>query len=328
MGYPRRLLVDDDIAGFYHCVSRCVRKAFLCGDRYEHRRSWIEDRLAQLVEIFAIQPCGYGIMSNHLHVVLKTDPQQAAAWTDRQVVERWLRLYPKRLEKVTLPAGSKAAAKRAREQLIQNLLSQESFVATWRKRLASISWFNKLLKEPIARRANREDGCTGHFWEGRFKSHRLLDEAAVLACMVYVDLNPIRAGIAKALGECGFTSLIQRLKAIKADSARRRRTSRRSGKGRRARRPGGWVIPIESLFSMTTGDYVSLVAHTGGVGQDEGDHAQRLSALGVDPARWSKLLSRTARMYGTAIGCAAELVTEARRRGCRWIVNALDVYRR
>lgn len=41
---------------YYHCISRCVRRAFLCGyDRhscrdYEHRRAWTRKKLAELVE--------------------------------------------------------------------------------------------------------------------------------------------------------------------------------------------------------------------------------------------------------------------------------------
>lgn len=323
MGYPRARLVDSSRPGYYHCISRCVRRAFLCGDQYDHRRQWLEDRLAQLLEVFAIDACGYAIMSNHLHLVLKTDPDASRRWSPLEVAQRWVRLFPRGLQRAKQAAGSARAHARVEQDYLEALAGRKDWVRCWRDRFASISWFNKLLKEPIARRANREDDCSGHFWEGRFKSIRLLDAAAVLACTVYVDLNPLRAKMVRALSESGFTSILQRLKVLRRN---RRPTKRRSGSRRRvpATVP---LLAIDSLFQMTTREYVSLVASTGGVPIDQRDHRAALVALGIEPEQWNTIILMGIRWFGTAIGATAELVKEATRRKTRRVVNPLNIYR-
>ena len=191
MPRPRRTQISIEDAPWYHAVSRCVRKAWLTGvdpntgKSYEHRRDWVESQLLKLGVIFAIDIAAYAVMSNHLHLVLRIDIELANSWTDREVVEHWHQLFK----------GTEITQKFVQGERIESyeIIALKHSIAQYRSRLSDISWFMRCLNEPIARKANQEDNCTGHFWEGRFKSQALLDEAAVLACMAYVELNPIRA---------------------------------------------------------------------------------------------------------------------------------------
>jgi len=210
MPKPRYTQVSLEATPYYHCVSRCVRRAFLCGAdestgrNYEHRRQWIEDKLLELAQIFALDICAYAVMSNHYHVVLYINQDQAENWNMDDVINHWHNLFTGNLISQRYMRGdalSKAESK---------LLGQS--VKIWRERLMDISWFMRVLNERIAREANAEDGCTGRFWEGRFKTQALLDEAALAACMAYVDLNPIRAKMAKTPETSDHTSIKHRIK--------------------------------------------------------------------------------------------------------------------
>ena len=207
MTYPRAHLVDPD-GGVYHVCSRCVRRAWLCGDdhltgfNFDHRKQWLEQRILNLCEIFAVDLYGYAVMSNHYHIVLNLDPQVAYTWSDDEVVDRWLLLFPKQQIRET------ASIHRAL------LLQDTARLMQIRERLGSLSWFMRCINEPLARIANEEDHCKGRLWEGRFKSQRLLDENAILACMIYVDLNPVRAGIVNDVTQGEHTSVHKRLKEV------------------------------------------------------------------------------------------------------------------
>ena len=198
---------------YYHCVSRCVRQAYLCGKdkhsgrSYEHRRGWVEDRLLFLGSVFAIDICAYAVMSNHTHVVLHVDKEEALDWSTEQVLKRYHKLHKGTLLTHKYLSGNPLSTA---EQL-----TLESTVTVYRKRLYDISWFMRELNEYIAREANKEDNCSGRFWEGRFKSQALLDEAAVLSCMAYVDLNPVRAKMEKTPETSKHTSICKRARAAK-----------------------------------------------------------------------------------------------------------------
>lgn len=222
MTIPRRILINEHEIHTYHCYTRCVRRAYLCGKdkysgkNYEHRKFWVENRLRYLSTIFAIDVCGFAAMNNHLHVILRNRPDLAETWSKEDITLRWWRLFPKRRNKTGGPAEPT-------EEELQDILSGRlpgytltAWVAELRRRLCSISWLMRCLNYNIARRANKEDDCTGRFWEGRFKSQLLSGRAAILACSAYVDLNPIRAGIAKTPETSAHTSIRERITSLKA----------------------------------------------------------------------------------------------------------------
>ena len=209
MTRARKHLVCLDETPYYHVTSRCVRRAFLCGiDRqsgksYEHRRGWIEDRIRIVSSVFSIELCAYAIMSNHYHLVVRIDPHEPAGWSDDEVLNRWTALFRGPILVQRYLAGDPLAT--------VELDTVRTVAKLYRARLGSLSWFMKCLNEPIARKANAEDSCSGHFWEARFHSQPLSSEGALLAAMAYVDLNPIRAGIAGTPEDSDYTSIKVRL---------------------------------------------------------------------------------------------------------------------
>jgi len=209
MPQARENQISLDATSTYHCISRCVRRQFLCGKDantgkdFSHRRDWIRARIFELQSIFAIEVCAYAVMSNHVHLVLCVQQDVALDWDDQEIARRWLKLFGGKPLVRSFVAG---------EQLSEAQKSAVSaLIERYRERLFSISWFMRCLNEPIARQANAEDNVTGRFWEGRFKSQALLDEAALIAAMAYVDLNPIRANMAQAPEESDYTAIEQRI---------------------------------------------------------------------------------------------------------------------
>ncbi len=216
MTFPRSMLVSLDDTAWYHCVSRCVRRAFLCGEdrltgkNFDHRRAWIAQRIKELAGVFAIDVAAYAVMSNHYHLVAHIDEARARGWDTEETLTRWTQIFtgPLLVARYLSPART--------EMDPAEIAQVEEMAATYRSRLHDLSWFMRILNESLARQANAEDGCTGRFWEGRFKSQALLDEQALLAAMAYVDLNPVRAGIAGSLETSDYTSIQERLSVLPA----------------------------------------------------------------------------------------------------------------
>jgi hypothetical protein len=202
-----------DEVGIVHAMQRCVRRAFLAGKdpltgkSFEFRREWIRRRLELLSAVFGLDVLTYAIMSNHLHVVLRTRPDVVKTWSDEEVATRWLKLFPgKRLEE---HLGDPT------QWDIQRVCGDAKRLKEIRRRLSDVSWFMKALAEPIARLANKQDGCTGRFWEGRFRAQKIVDEAGLLACAMYVDLNPIRSAMAVSPEQSLYTSAYDRILGLK-----------------------------------------------------------------------------------------------------------------
>jgi len=283
MPKPRYAQVSLEATSYYHCVSRCVRRAFLCGTDaltgqcYEHRRQWLEDKILELAEIFALDVCAYAVMSNHFHIVLHINKQVANSWSMDEVIHQWHKLF-----------SGYAISQR---YLSGQTLSEPELTALnikanlWRDRLMDISWFMRVLNESIARQANAEDNCTGRFWEGRFKSQALLDEAALLSCMAYVDLNPIRANMASTPETSDHTSIKFRLskQAYNDDSTKQDILYPFVGNPRQ-QMPDGLSFKLQ--------DYLELVDWTGRIIRaDKRDHIPAsvppiLKRLNQDAENW------------------------------------------
>ncbi|HDH08354.1 MAG TPA: transposase [Gammaproteobacteria bacterium] len=299
MPRSRKSQISLDDTPYYHCICRCVRRAFLwgvdqySGKDYSHRKQWVVEKLAELSGIFAIDVCAYAVMSNHYHVVLYVDKEQALSWSDETVIEHWSRLFslPVLVSRYQNGQCHSAAERDAVRQL----------VATWRQRLHDISWYMRCLNEPLARRANVEDHCSGRFWEGRFRSQALLDEAGLLTCMAYVDLNPIRAGINPTPESSDFTSIQARIQALQSE------TPQVDSLPLKAFHTPGSKDPADTLpYSFQ--DYLALIDWTGrAVREDKRGSISEgiptiLERINIDPDQWQQLMQPRGKLFSSAIG--------------------------
>jgi REP element-mobilizing transposase RayT len=336
MGYPRKLLVCLEDTPYYHVVARCVRRAWLwgydtyAGKDYSHRKAWVLDRLRQLADIFSIELCAYAIMSNHYHLVLRVDRQRMTRLSHAEIVTRWTQLFsvPPLIQR--WQDGRAGAAER---------MIAEELIERWRLRLIDVSWYMRCLNENLARRANAEDKCTGRFWEGRFKSQALLDDAGLLTAMAYVDLNPVRAGIAATPEESEFTSIYARLQQFRHQSQVQLRTwqSVRGQAGRRAPPPllafSDSADPCRSNLPMKFLEYLELLDWTGRrrradkCGAIEQDLPPMLARLQIEPEEWLRTMRPGGNLFGRAIGRFERLQAHARRLGQCWIRGLLAARR-
>ena len=292
MTIARSQQVSLDHTLYYHCTSRCVRRAFLWGeDRFSgkdfsHRRQWIEDRLAFLCKVFAVDLLAYAVMENHYHVVVRIDACKSNAWSDDEVKERWGSLYPQ---------SAQASAKPP--------------INLWRERLRSLSWFMRCINEPLARYANKEDDCKGRFWEGRFKSQALLDEVALLKCMCYVDLNPVRAAIATTPESSHHTSIKARV-----DGRHGHLLAFDAGNSRE-----GACIPMAWRDYLKLVDWTGRILRRGKRGAISTELPPILARTGIEPDHWLQEMQHYGRWYYRAVGSANALQRYCKHLGQKWL---------
>lgn len=307
MPRARKHIVCVSETPYYLVTSRCVRRAFLCGvDRdtgqsYEHRRGWIENRLRLLSTVFSVYLCAWAVMSNHYHVVVRLDPTESDAWSDNEVLARWTTLFKGPLLVQRNRAGKTLTAAEA--------ATLRDITAVYRSRLGDLSWFMKCLNEPIAREANAEDNCTGHFWEARFHSHPLRSETALLTAMAYVDLNPVRAGITTTPEQSEFTGIPARIhEGARASTQRKIPNLPDDGpfSSQRIRAPMPFADeanPEHPALPMNKHEYLKLVDQTGRIavrgkrGTIDASLAPVLSRLGLAECDWLRCSTDFPKQY-------------------------------
>jgi REP element-mobilizing transposase RayT len=271
MTMARAQLIDLTVTRWYHCMSRCVRGAFLLGDQEHNRKEWIDNRIEELTGVFAVAVGGFSVMDNHLHLLLRVDPDVAAGWSDEEVVRRWGRLVP--------PRDKARQALPVTDDWVQWRLKDAAWISTTRERLQSVSWFMKYLKEPLSRMANQQDKTRGAFFASRFKSVAILDDEALLAVCAYIDLNPVAANIAETPETSEHTSIKERVDHVKAQGQTGQLEAVNEGSvagsvAAASLEEALWLCPIEDrrgldssregmMQGFSLGSYLRLVDYTG-----------------------------------------------------------------
>lgn len=313
MTRPRSSLVSPTDSRWYHCISRCVRRAFLCGDdfssgrNFDHRRTWITDRLLELSGLFAIDVAAYAVMSNHYHLILHLAPERAAAWSDDDVLRRWTSLFagPPLIRRHLTTQGAPL------DEIERNQLRQ--FAAIIRERLQDLSWYLRLLNESISRRANVEDDCRGRFWEGRFKSQALLDLSAVISAMIYVDLNPVRAGMVATLEASSHTSIRARL------------LERETATKKSLLMPFDATGRTSSAIPFGLEDYITLAEWRGRLqrsdkrGSIKKESPPVLGRLGLEEEAFIAMSGQLLQTFGSAIGSSASMTEHCNRHDLKYL---------
>ncbi len=327
MTSARSQLVDVELTRWYHVISKTVRGAFLLGEGDHTRKQWIEDRLKLLASVFAVEVGGFAILDNHLHVLIRLEPEQLDGDSDEAILRRWAVVFP--------PRGADRKALEKIDQWVELKLNDKAFVQKCRQRLGDLGWFMKCLKEPLARLANKLEQQTGAFWQSRFKSIAILDDEALLATCAYIDLNPVAAGIAKLPEESEFTSAKARVDDCRESGRLDDLQAARAGSVAGVKAAAGigadfWLCPIEDtreqggsrtglLDGFSLGSYLQLIDYTSrlirtGKACVSADVTSLLDRLGTSASVWEHNLRHmfaSSKQLGHAFSFHRERLNEA-----------------
>lgn len=328
MTKARKEIINLEATPFYHVVCRCVRRTYLCGyDKetgmdYTHRKKWIVARMKYLSRFFAVNIAAYAVMSNHYHLVVHIDQNEAKSWSDDEVIERCKQLFPNKGDELQLLVYSDPDNK-----LVRNILDM------WRQRLCDLSWFMRCMNEQIARKSNLEDNCKGRFWEGRFKSQALLDEGAVLSAMAYVDLNPVRARICSTPEESEFTSIKERIESFKKNYKKSTKLHSQPVDLMHFKAEGaGSKKPSEKNINFKFEDYLKLVDEAGRImrsnkkGHLAKDLAPILTRVGLNPNQWSDITASLENNYAHVVGSVSSIKQVSSKSGFLGIKTSMRYY--
>ena len=255
---------------------------------------------------------------------------------DEEIARRWLAIFPRVKDENGSPVIDD-------DEGIRKIIRDADRLGEIRRRLQSVSWFMRCLNEYVAREANKEDNCKGRFWEGRFKCQALLDEAALVACMAYVDLNPIRAGLATTPEESDFTSIQERIEgrqeqrefeARAVDEVPVSEQSREKTElAKKKMGAGSWLYPLggddsdrhDEIISLSLDEYLDLVDWTGRqiVEGKKGAIPVHLSPiltrLGISSERWLDTVEDFGGLFHRVVGKMESILAAARMAGKNWL---------
>ena len=313
-------VIDESVVGAYFITTRTARRAFLTGYDPQtrrdtsHRKELIRLRIEVLASVFAVECCDHTVLDNHLHMILRNRPDVVAGWSDREVARRWLRLNHSEL----------ALRDEPKKEWVDALVADPRRLARARRALSSISEFMKQLKCAVAVMFNAEDGCSGCFWQGRFTCSRLENDAALLVCSLYINLNPIRAGIARGIEDAEYTSAHARIEDAKTRDKSRPKSGYLAsvhvdgdsydGVKTKRRASNKGYLHVKFVEYLELLDAIIRRERAERDGCEVLEYPSILKRIGIGVAEWGHAVRLTSRRFTRELEIMVAMYEEARRR--------------